>query len=239
MVRHLSLLQLLKGLQPAGLLAAPLPPAYVSTRVRNLARGTCLEAFRWNGGGEWPAGVAWTQELPDDSSLLLYLVAAFLQAPGWTWLPSHAGLAPRPAAPAAPASPFGPGPAPLWPAPGGPGGSPHHATGHGVPLFVGALPAAARAPERYACLLLAPHRPPEGASGAFGLSIPRSGPPLAHCYALGRELCVSAGYQGVLHALVLFFLVAQTRGGGALGQARLDSALVALSSIFTEPGGRL
>eukprot|EP00775_Hariotina_reticulata_P007375 gene7375-7585_t len=38
-------------------------------------------AFNWNGGGEH-AGRPWTPDLPTDSALLLYLFAAFLDAPG-------------------------------------------------------------------------------------------------------------------------------------------------------------
>lgn len=36
-----------------------------------------LQAFCWNAGGEW-AGKAWSEELPTDSALLLFLFVAFL-----------------------------------------------------------------------------------------------------------------------------------------------------------------
>ena len=76
-------------------------------------------------------------------------------------------------------------------------------------------------------------------ASAFGLSITRAGPPRLHCYGLGRELCCVSGQQALLHALVLFFLIAEKRGGGALGPSRLDSTSVALSSIFVWPGSAL
>lgn len=39
-----------------------------------------MQDFTWDGGGEWQ-GRAWTADLPTDSAVLLYLVAAFLQTP--------------------------------------------------------------------------------------------------------------------------------------------------------------
>lgn len=41
-----------------------------------------VQAFAWNGGGTW-AGRPWSPDLPNDSALLLYLFAAYLDAPGW------------------------------------------------------------------------------------------------------------------------------------------------------------
>ena len=35
------------------------------------------QAFQWQGGGEW-AGKPWSEELPTDSALVLFLFAAFL-----------------------------------------------------------------------------------------------------------------------------------------------------------------
>lgn len=55
-----------------------------------LAKGTCMAAFTWNGGGghqgQWTVG-----ELPTDSALVLYLFAAFLDAPGWQFGAQVAG----------------------------------------------------------------------------------------------------------------------------------------------------
>lgn len=42
------------------------------------------------GGGAW-AGRAWSPDLPNDSLLVLYLFAAFLDAPGWEF---GAGMGP-------------------------------------------------------------------------------------------------------------------------------------------------
>ena len=85
--RHIALLTLLRGSLPPGLVA-PLPPGYVAHRVGALARGTCLDAFVWDGGDPQ----LWSPELPDDSSLVLYLVTSFLLCPGWNFTPDHAGL---------------------------------------------------------------------------------------------------------------------------------------------------
>ena len=74
---------MLRGEGPRGLLP-PCPLGYVASRVRELARGSCMQAFRWAGGGAG-GGRPWSEELPTDSALLLYLVAAFLEAPGWAF----------------------------------------------------------------------------------------------------------------------------------------------------------
>ncbi|WIA31394.1 hypothetical protein OEZ86_002293 [Tetradesmus obliquus] len=79
--RYSELLWVLSGRRPSELLP-PAPPSYIATRVRQLAQGSCAKAFNWNGGGEH-AGRPWSPELPTDSALLLYLFAAFLDAPGW------------------------------------------------------------------------------------------------------------------------------------------------------------
>ena len=39
--------------------------------------GCGCQAFQWQGGGEW-AGKPWSEELPTDSALILFLFAAFL-----------------------------------------------------------------------------------------------------------------------------------------------------------------
>ena len=227
--RHVALLTLLRGSLPPGLVA-PLPPGYVAHRVGALAHGTCLDAFVWDGGDSQ----LWSPELPDDSSLVLYLVTSFLLCPGWNFTPDHAGLTGGAAgggggvqgvmaAAAAPAQMAGGITAP----------------GRGGPLFVGTLPPASRCPERYAAVLVAPLRPPEGAGGALALACARAAPPRFHVYGTGTELAVGSGHNGLFHALVLFFLAAEQLNGGALGPARLESPVVALSSIFTEPGARL
>eukprot|EP00882_Tetradesmus_deserticola_P022384 GHRQ01024286.1.p1 GENE.GHRQ01024286.1~~GHRQ01024286.1.p1 ORF type:complete len:284 (+),score=78.69 GHRQ01024286.1:605-1456(+) len=79
--RYSELLWVLSGRRPSELLP-PAPPSYIATRVRQLAKGSCVKAFNWNGGEEH-GGSPWSPELPTDSALLLYLFAAFLDAPGW------------------------------------------------------------------------------------------------------------------------------------------------------------
>lgn len=37
-----------------------------------------MQAYVWNGGGEW-GGRPWTPDLPTDSALLLYTFCAYLQ----------------------------------------------------------------------------------------------------------------------------------------------------------------
>ena len=212
---HLALISLLRGGSPSGLLTS-LPPGYVASRVAALAEGSCLAAFDWAGGGEWPPGKKWSAELPDDSALLFYVVAAFLQAPGWSLSTQHAGL-PHAST------------------------QQHCATSHGVQLFVGQLPAASRAPERYAAMLCAPLRPPDGDGGAFALSLASRGvgAPRFHAFAEGGELCCVGGPHGLFDSLALFFAVALARGGGGLGPSRLDGKAVSVSAIFEEPGSRL
>ena len=227
--RHIALLTLLRGSLPPGLVA-PLPPGYVAHRVGALARGTCLDAFVWDGGDPQ----LWSPELPDDSSLVLYLVTSFLLCPGWNFTPDHAGLTTQGgAAVGQQQGMMGAAAAPAQMAGG------ITAPGRGGPLFVGVLPPASRCPERYAAVLVAPLRPPEGAAGALALACARAAPPRFHVYGTGTELAVGSGHNGLFHALVLFFLAAEQLNGGALGPARLESPVVALSSIFTEPGARL
>ena len=52
-------------------------------RIQSLAEGSCLPAFQWGGGGGAAGGRPWTPDLPTDSALVLYLFAAFIDAPGW------------------------------------------------------------------------------------------------------------------------------------------------------------
>lgn len=75
------MLALLRGRLPPDLLP-PSPPGYLATRLDALARGPCVEAFQWHGGGSWQ-GRPWSPDLPNDSALLLYLFAAFLATQGW------------------------------------------------------------------------------------------------------------------------------------------------------------
>ncbi|VVC99678.1 unnamed protein product, partial [Leptidea sinapis] len=46
---------------------------YVVPRIRELAKGGCMSAYRWNGGG-----ADWDEAKPTDSELVLHLVATYL-----------------------------------------------------------------------------------------------------------------------------------------------------------------
>ena len=50
---------------------------YVEHRVRELARGTCLGAYRWNGGGEWQRR-AWSSELPSDAQIVMHVFCTYM-----------------------------------------------------------------------------------------------------------------------------------------------------------------
>lgn len=50
---------------------------YIVQRVKELAEGGCMAAFRWNGGGSWQ-GKPWTTELPTDSQILIHLFCAHM-----------------------------------------------------------------------------------------------------------------------------------------------------------------
>ena len=76
-MRYKQLEALLQGRAPAGLLP-PAPAAYVLERITQLAKGSCLAAFVWNGGGPY-LHAPWTSDLPTDSALLLYLFCAYLE----------------------------------------------------------------------------------------------------------------------------------------------------------------
>ena len=51
--------------------------------MQQLAVGSCLVEFQWNGGAQWK-GKAWRQSgCPTDSALVAYLFASHMLAPGW------------------------------------------------------------------------------------------------------------------------------------------------------------
>lgn len=89
MRRYQQLLQVLQGNNPRDLLPAIDPP-YLLSRLRELAKGTCCKAFAWNGGGRYQ-GQPWNDKAANDSALVLYMVASFLEAPGWEWRIQGAG----------------------------------------------------------------------------------------------------------------------------------------------------
>lgn len=79
--RYSELLAVVRGKRPSDLLP-PSNTAYVWTRLQQLATSSCLKDFTWNGGAAY-GGRAWSPDLPNDSALVLYLFAAYLDAPGW------------------------------------------------------------------------------------------------------------------------------------------------------------
>lgn len=81
LTRYESLLSLMRGKRPSDLLP-PAPAGYLLKRLHDLALGTCLSEFQWSSGGSW-GGRPWSADLPTDSALVLYLVAAFTEAPAW------------------------------------------------------------------------------------------------------------------------------------------------------------
>ncbi len=131
LIRYEQLLLVLQSRRPSDLLP-PAPPGYLWSRLRQLAQGSCVAAYNWNGGGAW-AGRPWSPDLPNDSVVLLYAFAAFIDAPGWEFAgPSAAssgGL--------------------LGSFDGGGGGL---GAGAGPPLFLGAV-RTSRPPPRYSAIL--------------------------------------------------------------------------------------
>lgn len=74
--------KVLRGDFPNKGLLGNCPPGYLAARLHAFAADTCCGAFVWNGGGRWQ-GHKWTADLPTDTHVLLYLLAAFLSAPFW------------------------------------------------------------------------------------------------------------------------------------------------------------
>ncbi|KAK9805074.1 hypothetical protein WJX73_000434 [Symbiochloris irregularis] len=92
---HQSLNAFLNGDSPHYMLPTT-PRGYIISRLRDLGKGSCLQAYVWNGGGEW-GGRPWTPDLPTDSALLLYTFCAYLQSPRWRFSldePMGAGTTP-------------------------------------------------------------------------------------------------------------------------------------------------
>jgi hypothetical protein len=54
-------------------------PDYVAQRIRELAHGTCLGDYRWNGGGSWN-GKQWTSDLPTDAQIVLHAFCTYMDA---------------------------------------------------------------------------------------------------------------------------------------------------------------
>jgi len=52
---------------------------YLVQRIRDLAHGGCMSAFKWNGGAEYKRK-PWDETLPTDSRILIHLFCAYLDA---------------------------------------------------------------------------------------------------------------------------------------------------------------
>ncbi len=83
--RYQCLAALIDGQHPRNLLQPASQRLYVVSRIKALAEGSVLKAFTWNGGGSF-AGRSWSTDLPNDSTLLLFLFAAYLEV-GFLSLP--------------------------------------------------------------------------------------------------------------------------------------------------------
>ncbi|XVE59790.1 hypothetical protein DITRI_Ditri05aG0075400 [Diplodiscus trichospermus] len=83
---HQRLHALMKGEWMKGLLPQSSVRAdYTVQRIQELAEGTCLKNYEYLGSGDVydKKNKKWTNELPTDSHLLLYLFCAFLEHPKW------------------------------------------------------------------------------------------------------------------------------------------------------------
>lgn len=83
---HQRLRALMKGEWVKGLLPQSSVRAdYTVQRIKELAEGTCVKKYEFEGRGEFYDKVnkRWTLELPTDSHLLLYLFCALLEHPQW------------------------------------------------------------------------------------------------------------------------------------------------------------
>lgn len=83
--KYSQLALLLRGKYPSGFLLDNAPEGYILQRIKQLANGTCMIDFKWAGGNP---------EHPSDSTLLLYLFAAFLAAPQWVFTDEPVGEGP-------------------------------------------------------------------------------------------------------------------------------------------------
>ncbi len=148
--RYEQLLHVLRGRRPSDLLP-PSPPGYLWHRALQLAHGTCVPAYSWNAGGAW-AGRPWSSDLPTDAQLLLYLFAAFIDAPGWEFTSSTLSSG----------NAGGGG--------GGGGGAVVGGAGAaGTPLFLGAVRAARPPPQYSAILAYRPEKPGRGVDAVLAL----------------------------------------------------------------------
>lgn len=82
---HLHLIYLLRGEYPPHLMA-PIPSGYAFQRIEDLSEGTCCSAFTWDSGSAWGSRVHfWTDAVPSDTHLVIYLFLAYVNSYSWTF----------------------------------------------------------------------------------------------------------------------------------------------------------
>ena len=81
----LGILLLLEGKCPgAKELLTPFPKSYLTSRIQEIAHGSCVNGFRWNAGKSHVRGKKWNKnDFPTDSSILCYLFCVYLRHPSW------------------------------------------------------------------------------------------------------------------------------------------------------------
>lgn len=52
---------------------------YLVQRIKELAKGGYISAYRWNAGGTWK-GRSWDQDLPTDSQIVMHLLCTYLDS---------------------------------------------------------------------------------------------------------------------------------------------------------------
>lgn len=90
--RYQHLAALISGEEPRNLLQPAGQRRYLAQRIEELAQGTCVREFAWNSGGSFD-GRPWSAELPSDADLVFYLVAAYMESPGWKFMLDEPHLA--------------------------------------------------------------------------------------------------------------------------------------------------
>eukprot|EP00200_Dunaliella_tertiolecta_P005820 CAMPEP_0202340178 /NCGR_PEP_ID=MMETSP1126-20121109/1727_1 /ASSEMBLY_ACC=CAM_ASM_000457 /TAXON_ID=3047 /ORGANISM="Dunaliella tertiolecta, Strain CCMP1320" /LENGTH=649 /DNA_ID=CAMNT_0048930843 /DNA_START=137 /DNA_END=2086 /DNA_ORIENTATION=+ len=222
--RYEQVLLLLRGRRPHELLP-PAPSGYIWRRVQMLAEGSCMPAYTWNGGGPW-AGRSWSPDLPNDSMLMLYLFAAFIDAPGWHFDSSSAGDG------SAVGGIEGSGTV------GGAGAT------RGMPLFLGAIKP--RPPPQHSAVLayrpeklgkgvdaiLALH-PAAGGGEAGAIAAPGGG--TMFCFVAEGRLLALTGYNAMFHAVLSFLLYHKAKYNGALGLHYIQDDALGLAPVIEPP----
>lgn len=52
---------------------------YIVQRIKELAKGSCISAYRWNSGGTWK-GRDWDQDLPSDAQMVMHVLCTYLDS---------------------------------------------------------------------------------------------------------------------------------------------------------------